>query len=157
MKKQYWYIAGASLLIFLIMGTKKAFGKVTTENKIRGCDPSGCGHFGADRGSRLHQGIDIVVKEGEIINSPIDGEVIRYPFPYSGDINYKGILIRNKDFEVKIFYINPTAPVGKILKGQKIGNAQNIAKKYPSSPMTNHIHLEVRDMKGNLLNPSNLF
>ncbi len=157
MKKQYWYIAGASLLIFLIMGTKKAFGKVTTENKIRGCDPSGCGHFGADRGSRKHEGIDIVVKEGETIISPIDGEVIRYPFPYSGDINYKGILIRNKDLEVKIFYLNPTAPVGKISKGQKIGIAQNIAKKYPSKPMTPHIHLEVRDNKGNLLNPTNLF
>lgn len=157
MKKQYWYIAGASLLIYIIMGTKKAFGKVTEENKIRGCDPSGCGNFGASRGDRTHQGIDIVVKEGDVIKSPIDGEVIRYPFPYSGDINYKGILIRNKDYEVKIFYINPNAPVGKILKGQKIGNAQNIAKKYPSSPMTNHIHLEVRDNKGNLINPTNLF
>lgn len=157
MKKQYWYIAGAGLLIFLVMGTKKAFSKVIDNQKYRGSDAHGSGDFGAPRGTHTHEGVDIVVKEGDIIKSPIDGEVIRYPFPYSGDINYKGILIRNKDFEVKIFYLNPTAPIGKILKGQKIGNAQNIAKRYPSKPMINHIHLEVRDNKGNILNPTKLF
>lgn len=150
-------MAGAGLLIYLLMETKKHFGKLVINQKVRGNDAHGSGAFNAPRGNHIHQGIDIVTTKGENIFSPIDGEVIRYPFPYSGDINYKGILIKNKDYEVKIFYLNPVAKIGTIKKGQLIGNAQDIAKKYPSAPMINHIHLEVRDSKGNILDPTKLF
>ncbi len=145
------------LIIVLTMTAKKAFAAIVPNQKIRGCDAHGCGSFGASRGGRKHEGVDIVVTPGTKILSPITGKVIRYPFPYPGDIFYKGILIENEQYSVKIFYLNPTAIQNTTVKqGGVIGVAQNIASKY-SPGMTNHVHMEVRDAKGNLLNPTNMF
>lgn len=144
-------------LILLLMTAKKAFAAVVPNQKFRACDSHGCGSFGASRGDRKHAGVDVVVTPGTKIVSPISGKVIRYPFPYAGDISYKGILIENEQYSVKIFYLNPTAIQNTIVKqGDAIGTAQNIAAKY-SPGMTNHIHVEVRDRAGNLLNPEKLF
>ena len=146
----------STALVLLLMTSKKAFAKVTAKNKFRGCDLSGCGAFGSGRIGHIHAGLDLEVKENESIYSPIDGEVIRFPFPYGDDLRYKGILIKNKEYEVKIFYLNPTIKAGtKVKQGDVIGKAQNVAKKY-SNPMTNHIHLEVRNNKGVLINPETL-
>lgn len=141
------------------MGTNKAFGKVTADNIRRGCDQNwGCGSFGASRGTRTHNGLDIKTAVGQQILSPISGKVTRFPFPYGGDLNYTGIEIINKDFKVKIFYMKPSVAVNsEVTKGQVIGTAQNISAKY-SSTMTNHIHVEVYNAKtGALLNPETLF
>lgn len=140
---------------------KKTFGKIVKKQKYRTCDPSpwGCGHFGASRGKkRTHKGLDIVVKTGETIFSPISGEVTRFPFPYAGDINYTGIELKNETYKVKIFYVKPTVKIGtKVSKGTPIATAQNISAKYSSS-MTNHAHIEVYDIKtGKLINPEKLF
>lgn len=146
----------STAIVILIMTTKKAFAKVTAKNKFRGCDPSGCGAFGSGRIGHIHAGLDLEVVEKEAIYSPIDGEVIRFPFPYGDDLRYKGILIKNAEFEVKIFYLNPVVKAGtKVKQGDVIGYAQNVAKKY-KKPMTNHIHLEVRNQKGVLINPETL-
>ena len=159
MKARSYYIAGAIFLTYLIMGTQKAFGKVTEKNTARGCDAGGwgCGSFGASRGARKHYGIDIKTTPNENIFSPIDGTVTRFPFPYGDDLKYTGIEIVNKDYKVKMFYLKATVPVNsKVTKGQLIGNAQNIAAKYGTA-MTNHVHVEVYDKSGTLLNPETLF
>ncbi len=142
------------------MGTKKAFGKVTADNIRRGCDQNwGCGSFGASRsgGSRKHNGLDIKTAVGQQILSPISGKVTRFPFPYGDDLSYTGIEIINDTYKVKIFYMKPSVLVNsEVTKGQVIGNAQNVTAKY-SSTMTNHIHLEVYNVKtGALLNPETL-
>lgn len=158
MKKSYWYIAGAIFITYLIMGTNKAFGKVTADNIRRGCDQNwGCGSFGASRGTRTHNGLDIKTTVGQQILSPISGKVTRFPFPYGGDLSYTGIEIINSQYKVKIFYMKPSVAVNsEVTKGQVIGTAQNISAKY-SSTMTNHIHLEVYNAKtGALLNPETL-
>lgn len=139
------------------MGTKKAFANITLNQKIRGCDPFGCGSFGATRTGHSHSGVDVVATPGQKIFSPISGKVTRFPFPYSGDLNYTGIEIKNKDYTIKIFYLTPTVSAGLTVKaGQVIGIAQNIASKYGST-MTNHVHFEVYNSLGKLIDPTNLF
>ncbi|WDO13050.1 M23 family metallopeptidase [Flavobacterium sp. WW92] len=154
MKTKTIIISLTILAIILIM-TKKAFAAPTASKKIRGCDPFGCGSFGAGRGERKHQGEDFTVSPGESIFSPISGTVTRFPFPYGNDLSYTGIEIKNSEHEIKIFYMTPTVKIGQaIAAGQVIGKAQDIAKKYGAS-MTNHIHVELRDKKGTLLQISN--
>lgn len=139
------------------MGTKKAFANITLNQKIRGCDPFGCGSFGAARSGHAHAGIDVVATPGQKILSPINGTVTRFPFPYSGDLSYTGIEIKNATHRVKIFYLQPVVIAGATVKqGQQIGVAQNIASKYGST-MTNHVHIEVYNAQGQLLDPTNLF
>jgi hypothetical protein len=148
MKNAKWYIAGAALLTYLIMGTNKAFAKVTTNNIFRGCDPKGCGDFGASRGSRKHIGLDI---------KAVPGEVTRFPFPYGTDLSFTGIEIVNDQFLVKIFYMKANVLANSNVKqGQVIGNAQDIAKKHGGG-MINHIHVEVYDKQGRLIDPEILF
>jgi len=139
------------------MTAKKGFTALTTNQKFRGCDPMGCGTFGASRGGRTHNGVDVTVTPGQNIVSPISGTVTRFPFPYGDDLSYKGIEIKNSEYSVKIFYMSATVSANtKVTAGQVIGKAQNIAAKYGNG-MTNHVHFEVRDAKGNLLNPTNMF
>lgn len=143
--------------ILYIMTTKKALAKVKDNQQFRKCDPFGCGHFGATRGNRKHKGVDILFEPNEDVLSPIYGVVTRYAYPYANDTTYKGIEIQNERFTVKIFYVLPTIHIGKhINAGDVIGKAQNIAKKYGAT-MQNHVHIEVRDYQGNLLNPEKLF
>lgn len=140
----------AAITIILLM-TKKAFAAPTAENKIRGCDPHGCGTFGASRGDRKHQGEDFAISPGGIIFSPISGTVTRFPFPYGNDLSYTGIEIKNAEYTVKIFYMSPSVIVGQEVRaGQVIGKAQDISRKY-SPGMINHIHVELRDNRNNLL------
>lgn len=140
------------------MGTKKAFGAVTKDNVRRGCDGWGCGSFGSNRSGHTHKGLDIKTVVGQEIYAPISGTVTRFPFPYSGDLTYTGIEIKNELFLVKIFYCSPLVAVNaKVTQGQLIAKAQNIALKY-SATMTNHVHVEVYDIKtGKLINPETLF
>ena len=148
--------AGFLLLLYQLFKSKNMFSKITNLNKIRPCDPFGCGSFGAKRATHIHQGIDLLVNENEPIFAPFDGVVLRFAIPYKDDNKYKGLLLKNGNFEVKIFYFLPIVNKGeKIKKGQIIGFAQNIAKKY-SSKMQNHVHVEVAE-NGITINPTNLF
>ncbi|CAM4158958.1 MULTISPECIES: M23 family metallopeptidase [Flavobacterium] len=160
MKKSTWYIIGTTTLLFLIMGTKKAFAKITANQNLRTCDLHGCGSFGASRGNRKHNGIDIITVPGEKIMSPISGTVTRYPYPYGNDLSYTGIEIVNSEYKIKMFYLKPIAPIGStVFAGKIIGVSQNIAAKY-STAMTNHVHLEVYKKQGTnwiLIDPTNLF
>lgn len=142
------------------MGTNKAFAKITENQTIRSCDPFGCGTFGASRGNRKHNGIDVVATVDQLILSPIAGEVTRFPFPYGSDLSYTGIEIINTEYKVKMFYVSATVTAGtQVKKGQPIATAQNIAAKYGSS-MTNHVHVEVYKKNSNnwvLVDPTSLF
>lgn len=154
--KKFIIIASLTTLLF-IMSTKKALAKVTVNQKYRGCDPMGCGGFEASRTHGKHKGIDIVTKTGEMIFSPITGKVTRYPIPYAGDNRYSGIEIVNDKYLIKIFYVKPTVKIGlAVTAGQPIATAQDLALKF-GSKMTNHAHVEVYDLKGNLIDPTNLF
>ena len=148
---------GAILAIKLFKGNKK-LSPIVQGQTIRGCDPDGCGHFGAGRGDRKHNGIDIVVQETQPIMSPINGEVVRYAFPYE-DRSFAGLAIQNDDYFIKIFYMAPSVEPGTIIKkGQVIGFAQNIQRRY-GPEITPHVHLEVwdRTKMDIALDPAKLF
>ncbi len=126
-------------------------------------DSMGAGHFGASRdgGSRSHNGIDLLVAEGQPVASPIDGVFTRYARPYANDARYDGLLItgtgRYSGYEVKLFYLNPLpALLGQtVAMGDTIGIAQAISRKYGSG-MRDHIHLELRH-EGVLIDPQTVF
>jgi murein DD-endopeptidase MepM/ murein hydrolase activator NlpD len=155
MKKKHWFILATITTIFL-MSTKKAFSKITDNQNVRGCDPFGCGSFGASRGSRKHNGIDVVTVPNQLIKSPINGEITRFPFPYGTDLSYTGIEIINSEYKIKIFYVTPLVAIGKkVSAGEVIAKSQNISAKY-SNEMVNHVHLEVYK-NGVLIDPTKLF
>lgn len=158
-KRKITIIIAGTALIYFLMSNTKAFASPTKNKARRGCDPFGCGTFGASRsgGSRKHKGIDFVASPGESIFSPISGKITRYAIPYADDSRYKGIEIQNDSYTAKMFYLTPAVAIGAIVTaGQKIGIAQNISAKYGAS-MTNHVHFEVYDKNGTLLNPTNSF
>lgn len=114
-------------------------------SKIR-VDQAGDGHYLTSRGDRLHRGIDLTVVRNMVV-SPIDGIVRGEAYPYASDLSWMGIVIENKDFVIKMFYLVPDKEViGKEVRAwhSRIGTAQRISKKYPGQGMIDHIHLEVR-------------
>ncbi|MDX2248225.1 MAG: M23 family metallopeptidase [Bacteroidia bacterium] len=118
-------------------------------------DSQGDGKFGAKRGSRSHQGVDLLVFEGQPIYTPIEGIVNRVSYPYANDSRYSGLEITGtgtyEGYTVKIFYLAPGA-IGKAVKqGDSVGFAQSISKKYGGG-MQDHIHLELRH-QGELMDP----
>lgn len=127
--------------------------------KIRNNDKWGKGHYGASRGNRTHNGLDIIAQPKQVIVSPVDGIIKRKAHPYANDLRYTGLLIegseKHKGYSIKIFYMTPlNGIIGKIVKaGEIIGEAQDLANKYPG--ITNHIHIEVR-YKNQYKNPSKL-
>lgn len=124
--------------------------------QIRNCDPSGCGHYNAPRGSRLHNGIDIKAAAGSLVYAPISGKV-RALNVYSGSSEMRGIEISNNNVKVKIFYVDSVLITGDIIKqGDRLGRAQDIAGYHNASGMTPHIHLEVY-VNNVIQDPTNYF
>ena len=124
-------------------------------------DAMGDGHFGARRGDRTHKGTDWICYPGEPIVAPIYGKVVREAKPYSNDMHYNGVLIRNSIYSIKMFYCDPYFNIiGQYVRcGDPIGVAQDISKKYegPGKPaMTPHIHTQVEDNNGNLIDPETI-
>jgi len=123
-------------------------------------DSQGSGYFGAPRGSRTHQGLDLVCAKGQPVHSPIDGTLNRYASPYADDLRWKGCEItgtgRDLGYTIKLFYMDPQALVGTAVnRGEQLGNCQAISEKYTPA-MTNHLHVEVR-RGGQLMDPAPLF
>lgn len=113
--------------------------------RSRGRDGHGSGQYGAPRGTRRHQGLDIVAKPLEFIYAPISGRLTRDAFPYKNDPTYRGAVITGtgewEGYEIKIFYMVRKS-LGNVEAGDFIGFAQDISAKYPG--ITNHIHIEVK-------------
>lgn len=158
--KTWIIIPGLALGVVLLSAYRrslKPLGPILARMRLRGQDQHGYGYFGASRsgGSRQHNGIDLVCTPGEAVFSPITGTVERYANPYPGDSRYGGILLQGEELSVKMFYLSAVVPVGtKVRRGQQVGIAQAISKKYPG--ITEHIHVEVY-AGGQLVNPAELF
>jgi hypothetical protein len=114
-------------------------------------DDWGKGHFGARRGSKYHDGLDLIVTPGQPIFSMIDGLVEKYEQCYSKDPRWRGIQIANAMLRVELWYMeaqNTVAVDEYVNAGQMIGVAQDISEKYPPTnkiphEMTPHIHVRV--------------
>lgn len=131
-----------------------AFASIMRASSSRASDRFGSGQFGASRGSRKHQGLDVKAKPGEVVHSPIDGVIVRECVPYAP---FTGLLIRgtgeHSGYEVKLFYVQGNF-CGSVKAGEPIGTAEDLAVKYPG--ITNHVHLEVRK-NGAIVAPFDLF
>lgn len=155
MKMQHVILLIAIILFIALLSFKFKFmhlKKLTHNFKLRGLDQYGDGSFGAPRGERKHMGIDVSGIPGQDIYAPEDLEFKRYTTPYRNDAHYTGGLYRHKEGFMKLFYMQPKTMKKYFKKGEKIGTFQNISAKY-GSDMTNHIHVEMYDLDGNILNP----
>lgn len=130
--------------------------------RVRGQDNWGNGRYGATRKKKskryLHEGADLLFKEGEKVHALAAGVVTRIGYPYHPDDPQKGhfryVQISVDGVEHRYFYVAPLVTLGQeISKGQPIGEAQGIANGYPG--MGNHVHFEIKE-QGKALNP-NLF
>jgi len=122
-----------------------------TGKGIRDRDKWGSGAYESPRGhSRTHNGTDFICTPGQSIFSPISGLIIREARPYADSV-YSGILIRNDNISIMMFYLIPDKTLIQTwaVKGKPIGIAQDISLKYPD--MTPHIHLSVKRMNPALL------
>ena len=118
-------------------------------------DSAGDGHFQAPRGNRLHNGIDYLVEPGTLVYSPVSGVVTKLGYPYGDDLQWRYVEITSDDFErFRLFYTEPAVVVDQfVMIGEVVGEAQNIAERYPGQGMLAHIHLEVIDADGNFRDP----
>ena len=106
-------------MFYTCAGSSYCFGTIcdgNLYNTIRGTDGCGSGHFGANRGDRTHNGIDVVCEEQNTVRAPFPAEIIRQSKPYtqkalasSGwkDGSYNdGLLIRGRgEWSSKMFCI----------------------------------------------------
>lgn len=146
------------LVLILLYKMKIAF--TGSKDIARGCDAMGCGHFGAPRGTRKHNGFDIAINPWETIKAPFKMKILRFGKVYPSIttdlfdlVEFTGFGIFSL-FKFKLMYTDSVKyrNVGEILeKGEVLGNAQDIAS-FHGGGMINHIHLEVR-LKGVLINP----
>ena len=124
---------------------------------MRKPDLFGMGHYGASRGDRKHNGIDYACYPGSNILAPISGGVSKIGYPYGDDISFRYVQITTKDQKnVRVFYVDPDVKIGDLVLADKtmIGKSQELGKRYKG--ITEHIHLEVKDMRGNYIDPKEL-
>lgn len=127
--------------------------------EIRGWDKQGCGAYGASRGGRKHNGVDIVVEEGDQIRAFRAGIVSKIGYPYNPNDSKKGhyryVEVAVGSRRHRYFYVEPGVRKGESVEaGQVIGKAQGLTKLYPG--ITDHIHFEIKLDDGSFIDPTNL-
>ena len=130
-----------------------------TGGKLRN-DGWGEGHFGASRGSRLHEGVDITGKRGCYVCSPVDGFVVREGKPYADGGPWDCyLLIREPSgAEWRLFYVKPLPGIvgTTVSKGQAVATLEDVGAKYGKHPvkkrMLAHCHVE-RWVNGQRIDP----
>ncbi|CAB1325515.1 unnamed protein product [Coregonus sp. 'balchen'] len=125
-----------------------------SSNRRRTGDRWGQGQYGARRGDRVHQGLDIVCNDGATVYAPFDvklnGKVIVYTDPKKAAIN-DGINLSGEGLCFKLFYVKPDKYSGVVKKGQRIGTLLTMQSVYPG--ITSHVHVQMCDKS----NPTEFF
>jgi murein DD-endopeptidase MepM/ murein hydrolase activator NlpD len=128
-------------------------------------DLEGSGRFGAKRKGHLHEGIDVLAKPGDEVVSPVDGTIVRIRPAYE-DPKYEGlqaITIKGDDGrEYKFLYVTPKDGDGqptvqakdRVSAGDPIGTVQDRAAYDRTGNMKNHVHIEIRDKLGQVVDPT---
>jgi murein DD-endopeptidase MepM/ murein hydrolase activator NlpD len=113
---------------------------------MREPDKFGSGEYGAPRGTRKHNGVDIAASPGSIVMSPVSGTVSKLGHPYGDDLSFQYVQLTDTfGYLVRLFYVEPQVALGEeIMEGWPVGRVQTLQKRYPG--ITDHVHLEV--MKG---------
>ncbi|XP_026171494.1 leukocyte cell-derived chemotaxin-2-like [Mastacembelus armatus] len=118
------------------------------DNTRRTSDSWGQGHYGAGRGQRKHEGVDVVCRDGSVVYAPFDvtlhGKVLVYNDPNKAAID-SGIELRGEGLCFKLFYVRPDQTSGSVKKGKRIGVMLPMQSVYPG--ITSHIHVQMCDKK----------
>ena len=138
-----------------------------TENCPIRSDAEGDGSYGAKRGSRKHNGIDLKCRPGSTVLSPVTGTVTKLGYPYlngrggfndgEGAYRYVQVSTDRGTPDVKnhrMFYVEPSVKLGdRVRAGQIIGSAQDVPRRYDeldddgsvlnASVMQTHVHYEI--------------
>ncbi|KAM9831264.1 leukocyte cell-derived chemotaxin-2-like [Neosynchiropus ocellatus] len=142
---------GLVLLVVLSVCECVRFGPIcrgNPTNRRRTSDSWGAGYFGARRGSRVHQGLDIVCADDSEVIAPFDvtlmGRLTVYKDPTGekAPINM-GINLRGEGLSFKFFYVRPDRVSGTVRKGQRIGTMLPMQSVYPG--ITSHVHVQMTD------------
>lgn len=140
--------------------------------KKRGIDDWGDGAFGAPRGTyksgskkgqkKTHKGEDLETIVDEEVFSPVKGSVTKLGYPYTPKPGEKTTFryVEVTDYKGnrhRVFYIDPSVGMEQHVDTTTvIGLAQDISGKFHNPkkrPMINHLHYEIFDANGDLLNP----
>jgi murein DD-endopeptidase MepM/ murein hydrolase activator NlpD len=125
--------------------------------KLRGQDCHGDGCYGAKRGHRTHNGIDIISHANEVVVAYEGGRVSRIGYPYSPNDpkknHFRYVEICTADgSRHRYFYCADLVDVGDVVeRGQTIGSSQTLTLVYPG--ITQHIHYEVKDKQNKYIDP----
>ncbi|WP_162913285.1 peptidoglycan DD-metalloendopeptidase family protein [Rhodospirillaceae bacterium SYSU D60014] len=129
------------------------------DGRVRGNDTFGEGRFGArrDGGKRQHQGVDIIAEPAATVVSAVSGTVTKIGYPYGDDLSYRYVEVTTEDgYVVRHFYVSPAdgLKVGDRVEAGRtqIGVSQDLGTRYEG--ITNHIHIEVRDPSGRVIDPT---
>ena len=129
---------------------------MNVEPPIRGQDVHGEGYYGAPRGSRTHNGVDMACCPDSLIKATRRGKVTKIGYPYNPEDAKKGFLryvqVTDVDgFDHRYFYVRPKVRVGdEVEVDGVIGKAQDMDQIYPG--ITPHIHYEVK-LFGSFVDP----
>ena len=132
------------------------------EGGVPRSDPEGAGRFHSKRGDRLHEGVDITVRPGQMVPAPIDGVVIKTGIVYREDnmgLHSTHIEGTGKwtGYTVKMFYMNNDSlkEGAPVKRGAPLGPAQDVSLRRNKVKMTPHIHYEVYK-DGKLIDPTKM-
>lgn len=119
----------------------------------RNIDSFGSGHYGASRGSRIHNGEDVNAAYNSVLLSPVVGVVTKLGYCYKNDASYRYVQVTDvDDFDWRFFYVKPSILMGATVELEtKLGFVQNLDFRYKG--ISNHIHLEIKDKDGNFIDP----
>ena len=136
---------------------------------LRERDSYGLGHFGASRGKNSkgekinHNGIDHECVPGSQIFSPVEGEVTKLGYTYTNDLSFRYVQITTKEgYNVRVFYVKPFVSLGDyVTDNDIIGSSQKLGDRYPVDKdhplgISEHVHLEVKDLQGKFIDPKDL-
>lgn len=119
-------------------------------------DDWGQGNFGASRGSRTHNGVDLACWPDAILTSPVKGRVTKINNVYSDPDKSRYLYVEVTDDDElrhRFFYVKPSVKVGEIVDADEpLGSVQDIRVAYSNS-MTPHVHYEIIH-KGKYLDPT---
>lgn len=116
---------------------------------VRGLDAYGGGMYHAARTTgdvqRLHLGVDLVCKPGQILVAPTDGLITRVGYAYPGDLRYHSVHIQpngEPTIDIKLLYVAcDRTELEKVERGLALGRSQDLELKYPG--ITQHVHVEI--------------
>ena len=128
----------------------------------RHTDIHGSGAFGAPRGHRMHNGIDLACYPNSIICALKPGTVTKIGYPYDPNkpgnarkAHFRYVQVTDgQGHDLRYFYVDPAVQVGDVIEtGQPLGHSQQLSRVFPG--ITDHIHFEVK-VDGNHIDPTNI-